>query len=120
MRLRALGFFAFIDGELPGEHDGGADFALADVRIEGQGLPVGEPACGRVSHSLSCMPENRDVDAAIMPTRSGVVGHDAALGGRRPKASNEGTRVRLSTMAAARYGDLIGRMQVCGSRRSMQ
>jgi hypothetical protein len=35
----------------------------------------------------------------------------------RPKASNEGTRVRLSTMAAARYGDLIGRMRVCGSRR---
>ena len=36
--------------------------------------------------------------------------------GRRPKASNEGTRVRLGETAAAGYGDLIARMWVCGSR----
>jgi hypothetical protein len=82
---RLVVFFAFLDGELPGEDDGGADFALADVRIEGQGLPVGEPACGRVSACLPCMPENKGVDAAILPTRNGVLGHDAALGARLPR-----------------------------------
>src|SRR6266849_10492469 len=38
-------------------------------------------------------------------------------GGRRPKASSEGTRVRLGRTAAAGYGDLISRLWVCGSRR---
>ena len=41
----------------------------------------------------------------------------ARSGGRRPKASNEGTRVRLGTRAAARYGDLVARMWVWVSRR---
>src|ERR1700730_10660199 len=37
--------------------------------------------------------------------------------GRRPKASSEGTRERLGRTAAARYGDLIAWLWVCGSGR---
>jgi hypothetical protein len=52
-------------------------------------------------------------------TRVSDDGHPGRCGlhrGRRPKASNEGTRVRLGETAAAGYGDLIARMWVCGSR----
>ena len=58
---------------------------IADVRIGRQGLLVGEPPCGGIFFWLPCVPENRDVDAAVLPTRNGVVGHDAALGARLPR-----------------------------------
>jgi hypothetical protein len=54
------------------------------------------------------------------PGRRGPDGRSRRYGlhrGRRPKASNEGTRARLGRTAAARYGDLMAVVGVCGSRR---